>query len=247
MKYLDPKYFNPEKELKYGIYHCDIKSDIHSRFIYNPNNWYTHFDIQLAMKQGLPVKLIDSPNNLIYWKTTATVKPKPMPADCVRSDKVFGEYIWKLFKLKQQYRANKFLKSCLSGLWGRLCEQEKYYKIAPIKEGVITIEEDEVFDCIAHSDDTNSKYRVLNRENPYATNYARLKPFLFAKQRLMMYDMVFKQYKESHKFIRIRVDGFIVDKRIQEFDDNSKEMGKIVFDKEYHNIRTPNKNVIIHL
>ena len=136
LTYLQPKYFNPEKELKYGLYNCKIanpkKKGIH--FIFNDSNWYTHYDIKLAMKQGLEIELIDSPNNLIYWNIKCSSKAKK-PAQAIQSNKIFNEYIWKLYSLKKQH-PNSTLKSCLSGLWGRLCEVDKKYRISSPNEDI---------------------------------------------------------------------------------------------------------------
>ena len=88
------------------------------------------------------------------------------------------------------------------------------------------------------------EFTVINKSNPYTSNYARMKPFLLAKQRFDMYERIFDKYKNTHKFIRIMVDGFITDKPIEEFDKNKKYLGLIIKDKEYHNFHTPNKSIV---
>ena len=244
LTYLDPKYFNPNKELKYGLYNCKIlnpkKPNIY--FIFNESNWYTHFDIKLALLQGLDIQLIDSPNNLIYWNIKSSWQSKK-PAQAIQADKIFSEYIFKLHSLKSKHPNNKILKSCLSGLWGRLCEIDKSYKISNPKEDII-IEDDELFNEIKYSDSTKIEFTVINKSNPYTSNYARMKPFLLAKQRLNMYERVFAKYKDTHTFLRIMVDGFITDKPIKEFDKNKKYLEFIVKDREYHDFHTPNKSII---
>ena len=65
-----------------------------------------------------------------------------------------------------------------------------------------------------------------------------------------MYDEVIKPaIKQGCKIIRIMNDSNIVDKRIEEYDNNTKEIkekfnnnsiGKMVFEKEYHKFKTIN-------
>jgi len=194
------------------------------------------------MKQGLNIELIDSPNNLIYWNIKSSYKAKK-PAQAIQSYKIFNEYIWKLYDLKKQY-PNKTLKSCLSGLWGRLCEVNKKFRSTNPNEDII-IEDDEIFNEIGYSDDKKMEFTVINKSNLYTSNYARMKPFLLAKQRLDMYERVFEKYKDTHKFIRIMIDGFITDKPIKEFEKcDKKYLHNIVRDHVYHNFHTPNKSTV---
>ena len=244
MTYLQTKHFNPEKELKYGLYNCKITNPNKQKvyFIFNSLNWYTHFDIKLAMKQELKIELIDSPNNLIYWNIKCSTKANK-PAQAMQADKIFNEYVWKLYSLKRDY-PNKILKSCLSGLWGRLCEIDKRFRKTSTK-GDIIIDDDEIFDEIGYSDNQTTNFTVINKSSPYTSNYARMKPFLLAKQRLDMYERVFEKYKSTHKFIRIMIDGFITDKPIEYFEKcNKKYLHNIVKDRVYHNFHTPNKSIV---
>ena len=84
----------------------------------------------------------------------------------------------------------------------------------------------------------------------FYSSYARLKPFLLSFQRKIMYDEVIKPALDKNlKIIRVKNDSIIVDKRIEEYDNqemlyngklNYKTIGKMIFEKEYHNFKTIN-------
>jgi hypothetical protein len=165
------------------------------------------------------------------------------PAQAIQSAKIFNEFVFKLFQMKKEHPDNKIIKDCLSGVWGRLCEINKSYRNAKTK-GDIVIEDDEIFNEVRYSDDKNMEFTTTKKSNPYTTNFARLKSFLWAKLRLDMYERVIEKYKNTHKFLRIMIDGFIVDKPIKEFDDSKKFLHMIVKEHEYHNFHTPNKTIV---
>ena len=143
------------------------------------------------------------------------------------------------------------VKRLLSGLWGALCQTK--YKSEQIKiidnKVEHTIKKGHVFNSATIVDDDTIKVETY-KPALFMSSFARLKPFLLSLQRKLMYDEVIKPaINNGLKIIRIMNDSIIVDKRIEEYDKNkelkverfdNKTIGKMVFEKEYHNFKTLN-------
>jgi hypothetical protein len=112
-----------DKIIKYGIYRVHIiKSEdvnINTLFKFNPDNYYTHFDINTAILLGLNISLIQDcqANALLYGEGT-----------CVMGCSMFSNLIDLLMELKM--KKVQYAKSLLSQSWGSLCEKQKQKKVA---------------------------------------------------------------------------------------------------------------------
>ncbi|CAB4382093.1 unnamed protein product [Rhizophagus irregularis] len=118
----DFEYLEKLDNLSFGIYHVDIEGQPEKKkdakctrlFRYNPEKYYTHYDIQRARDLGLEVKLInESPNALIYNEKK-----------CMTGEDLFSKWYNTLIKIKREGGyAGKASKELLVSLWGVLCEQ----------------------------------------------------------------------------------------------------------------------------
>ena len=104
---------NMRKSPNYGIYRC-IVEDGNPKFKYNYNNFYTHFVLEIARKEGLKIDIImdDVPNYMSYEHK-------------VSSSRLFGYYIETMYKLKEDHPECKLLKLLVSTIHGCLCQKKR--------------------------------------------------------------------------------------------------------------------------
>ncbi|RGB39944.1 hypothetical protein C1646_753849 [Rhizophagus diaphanus] len=105
------KYEGSAQELDYESMYptCMRKVDT-----YNPEKYYTHYDIERAKGLGLKVKLInEAPNALIFNKN-----------NCMTGEDLFGKWYDTLINIKREGgHAGKASKELLVSLWDVLCKQ----------------------------------------------------------------------------------------------------------------------------
>ena len=203
--------FNNATFVPYGIYCCIIKpyddKNLNKLFRFNKTNTYTHIDINDAKKFGLTVKLLqESPNCLLYKKDTL-----------IQGNKLFGEYTKLVFDLKQKKidRA-KVLSVCL---WGKLCEindkAKLYCEVGQTNN--LEIFDSKNIHLIIPTGKPNQNHncklmiKTAKKSNYFATNFARLKPFLLAGVRRKLRTTCFPHI-ESIKWIH--TDGFLSSKKL---------------------------------
>ena len=248
-------------ELQYGFYKCKISKNIKKDTDYkfddfrtNNYNVYTHFDILFAKVLGYDVELLneniypyiknddDKPFNCFVYKADQLIE----------SNLIFRNLIKKLFDIKQKCKGNRIIKILSSGIWGEFCEC-KTYKTKKIKkinnsfnldmkdnEHVDYIipnikDEDNIIDC---------KYR--ENDNLTRTSLYRMKPFLLAFQKYIMYIECIKKIEDAGgRILKIKVDAVYTDKKIDEFEnkENKSEYidGDIIREKYFDIILFKNK------
>ena len=228
------------KSLSYGLYHCKVVSKPKGTFFTQGKyEWFTHWDLHCGYEQGIRFEIINEVNNCMYW----------LKDGLVDGDTIFRNYIMYFYKPKNDTKC-PLVKRLLSGLWGALIQTKSKTEIVKIVNDKIeyTLKKGYVFDSMIMSGNDEAEIEVY-KPSLYYSSYARLKPFLLSFQRKLMYDEVIKPIKDTHKIIRVMNDSIIIDKRIEEYDNNknlkvqifdSNTIGKMVFEKEYHNFKTLN-------
>ncbi|CAG8721559.1 5463_t:CDS:2, partial [Racocetra fulgida] len=113
----DPISYN----LKYRIYHANIEGHLVNHkctrtFRYNPAEYYTHYDLQLAIDLGLHIELSsESPNALIFGQN-----------QLMSGHDIFYQWASYLTIIKNEGgQAGKVAKHMLVSLWGRLYSDER--------------------------------------------------------------------------------------------------------------------------
>ena len=193
LKTLTNKEFNKMKYFSYGIYNVKVIDADFRLFKSNDTNWYTHIDLNLAMKLGYKLILIEKENNFLDYANKT-----------MNSYKIFGKYINYLFKFKSE--GYKWSKTYINVLWGALCQTN----LMTVK----TAYEDDVILTITPSNDdqTNLTFDVVKSMSEYyENNYARLKPFLVAKARAMVANIL-QNHKEH--LVYTHTDGFVLTKKL---------------------------------
>ena len=191
---------NEMKYYQFGIYRCKIynSDDNHTNklFKFNKLNYYPHTSLEHAKSLNLKIELIhdDKPNNLYYEREKL-----------IGFNEVFTEYTNFLFSLKEKKVPKA--KLLLNIIWGALTQIQKFNHI--IRENKIThINEDEKIISI-FPDRKNEDIIIVktyDQKNIYTTNFGRLQPFILARGRFMISEIM-KPIKD--KVIRCHTDGFI--------------------------------------
>lgn len=183
---------------QYGIYICNVEGK-HRFFKRNKNNKYTHIDLNYMKTLGIKFTIDHecSPNALIYTRDKL-----------IEGHNLFGKYIDYVGKLKMKGVAGA--KNILNQLWGSLCQSE-------LKKIIITDDEEKEFpdDCTPVEcyplSDTKYMCKYVQNEKYFSTNFARIKPFLIAKGRMKIINIILPHID----FVkRVHTDGFITSKRL---------------------------------
>ena len=202
--------FKEMKYYRYGFYHVIVSGNIDSRlFRKNPNDWYTHIDLNLALKHGYVITLIENiPNCLSY------------DGKIINASKLFAPFVDYLFSLKQ--KGYQSIKHILTPLWGALIESNKF-DIRICEKGNDTIGHDKHLEMFAWiGDDLDSdklKVSVVRKSNQFVTNFARLKPFMLAYGRVYITSCI---VENLDNLVQLHTDGFILSKPIKAFKSTDK-------------------------
>jgi hypothetical protein len=230
---LTDKEFNEMKYYQFGIYKCKIyRSDDNNTnklFKFNRLHYYTHTSLEHAKSLNLKIELIqdEQPNNLYYEREKL-----------IGFNEVFTEYTNFLFSLKEKKVPKA--KLLLNIIWGALTEIRKYSHI--VKEGNLTKLKDEesIYQMYpSYRDEDITIVKTYNQNNIYTTNFGRLQPFILARGRFMISEIM-KPIKD--KIIRCHTDGFIstTDKDIK----HGSKIGDLVFEGFCDNCEVINCNQV---
>lgn len=234
LKTITQKEFNQLEYFTYGCYHCDISE--HKKFKHNPKEWYTHFDLQIAKKLNCEIKIFEDgePNILSYAMEGENKRIIP-------SSTIFKNYIDLVYKLKNEHPDCILFKSLISTIHGALCQVvRKYHKIDKNSSTESTCD---IGDHIYNKTIKNSTgwmAETFDVNKFYLTNLARLKPFLYAKQKAYMFEHVIDKYYDNILFFC--TDGFILDIPYEEVNTTSN-IGDIVLKKEWSDFEIINNKL----
>ena len=190
------------KILSYGIYRVKINEKEINKKLFRPNinHYYTHISLNHARALGLNMKLIcdDKPNALIYSR------------DClINSHKVFSQYINILYKLKEVHKCKR-AKQILNCLWG-LLSSKNHLKLQINPEEQIIISNPNIYLDKPNPFYDNVLIKQYNQTQLFNYDWARLKPFLIARGRKLISDII-HPYVNDIKYIH--TDGFIISKEL---------------------------------
>ena len=133
------------------------------------------------------------------------------------------ELLGNFIKNKQEHKQNKIIKILPSGIWGYLCNDKTYKKgKATNINNAFTIEKDDkdeiLYEKPINDDNKETEYHYQSSDNLTKTALFRLKPFLLAFQKLLIYDDIKKIEEEGGKILKVKTDGIYTDKEIEAFE-----------------------------
>lgn len=182
--------------LPYGIYRCVISGNVDKRlFRINPQDHYTHIDIEIARRLKYTIRLIEDekPNALTYERSSL-----------VTGHQLFGDFVKIMFGFKN--RKIPHAKDILTILWGALCELNRMTHEFELGKTDFNVRDNQSMTDIRQL--TNGQYKMsyVPNDKMFETNYARIAPFILARGRYLLSKVV-TPFIEDVVFLH--TDGFI--------------------------------------
>lgn len=237
-KYISQEEFNKLKYFPTGIYNCKIlkstDENINKQFRFNKYNRYCNISLNHAKILNLTIEMIETEtkenNTLLYPRNK-----------CLTSQQVFKSYVDYLFPLKEKNKDVKLLLNIITGL----IAQTNSEKVEIKADG----EKVEIFDNVniinLHKIGNNGDMilEIVKENNYFKSNFARLKPFLYAKARANISEYI-NPIKEH--VIKCNTDSMILNKNC--FVKTGSNIGDMVFEGYFHHIKIINnsKEKIFH-
>jgi hypothetical protein len=187
---------------KYGIYNCKIhKSNTENDMYFGFIKWheYTHEDIEIAIKLGLKIEMINKENNAYIYEKDALV---PM-------NRIFGDYIAYCFDLKKQDAP--FAKPLLTRLWGTLSEKTKHYRVVKGNDEPIMLDVNYNPQSFTRLSDNRFQIEYGDTGNTYVYNWARIGTFLTSMARNKMAKFLLPRKDDV---VYCHTDGFILKRKL---------------------------------
>ena len=193
--------------LTYGIYKVDVlrsNTMLDMLFAFNYRKFYTHEEIQTAMKLGLKMKVIDEPNNA-YRYDSKTCRMIPLRD-------IFGNYMYFFYDLKNKKMpyAIEFLNMVI----GATGQKTKIHHI--LKQGQLNYVDgiNPVPKSIIPTPCGGMSVIFEDKADIYKYNWARINAFVSSIARAKMGS--FLLYDDRYKdCVRIVCDGFIMKKPLK--------------------------------
>ena len=200
--------FNELNFFPYGIYKCKIlkseNKDINKLFRFSTKNKYSHIDLTNAKKLNLDIQLIqDGKANVLLYSRDKLIT----------AYELFNKYIDFLFPLKETYKEElPEIKRIINILWGALSETLTKRKIVENNSILdYDIPDDSNIDIIKPTmDGKGTIVDVVENNYYFKSNFARIKPFLLSKGRLIISDIMYP-FKEN--VVRCHTDGIVLNKK----------------------------------
>jgi len=145
-----------------------------------------------------------------------------------------------MFKLK--FKGVRKAKKIMSMLWGALSEVDKR-KHYVVDSYDIQDDDEDIIEIYPTKDESGFIIETTKINNYYKTPYARLCPFLLAKSRSYMTDLIYPIKEHIH---RINVDGFYTDIPLHK--EKKEALGELKYEGFNPNgiIKNCTNKVIIH-
>lgn len=204
-KKLTDEEFSNLPYFEYGIYRAKIT--VQSKLMKeNKADYYTHYDLTRARELNYEIKLIqdENPNFLHYSKEKR-----------VSGMNSFEKYIDELFTLKKLGFATA--KQLLVMVWGVLVQQYKKSTLYTEGKELKIPDDEEIVEKIPKNKRQQVIKTVKNKEY-FNTPYARLKPFILSKCRMLLSRTIESNYEY---IVRVHTDGFLACKPLK-FEKNVK-------------------------
>jgi hypothetical protein len=190
-KTITQKEFDSMEYVKFGIYKAKVITD-HQLYRVNPENYYTHSDLQLARDLNMDIEIVECKNNFLYYSSDKLVN----------GNKIFKEYVSTLFPLRKKAHCAKII---LNILWGALTEKTSTLNEYDFND-VSTIPSNAIIKEMYPSNNNTVMVRyTLPNEKMYKHDYGRIGTFLLSYGRKQIIKTV---QPFLNDVVYINTDGF---------------------------------------
>lgn len=202
--------FDQMKFYKYGLYHVKIH-DINKYLMNeNPDNWYTHTDMNRALELKYKIEIIENGcENALLYDTF------------INGSKLFGPVIRGLYKHK--HNGFKIVKKPINTFWGALCQTNEMTLVLSDDE---EISDKWFINKMTPSRNGKTKFELVDSNKPYETSFARIKPFIMAKSRYMISKVI---EKNLDNILYCHTDGIILKSPISNDTKLGDDLGDLQF------------------
>lgn len=222
------------KNIMLGFYYVKIScddEDFKKIFMFSKDNVYTSHSLKFAIKYkekfNINIELIEQKNNAYVYDRKK---------HCIQSKILFKDWSDRINELKKQIPNNGLLKMLSSSLWGHLSRKKKMYLT---EQETDDLKADWSNNCrykiLSYEIKQNGEdfFKVIDTENPYYHNFARLKPFITSYGRVKIAEMALKIGLD--KIVRICCDSICTLEKIDFKDDffipEEKTTGRFLFER----------------
>jgi hypothetical protein len=186
------------KFVSYGIYNVSIECDNPKAFTIVKSNMYTHTEVNYAIKLGLKITVL---GNALLWTKD----------ERVTFNKMFGEFVDKLYPYKKKH---PYAKIILNSLWGGLIQFKGSRKRIISTHDDLELEPDDKIQSmnVIDFDKDLFEFTITNDKSIPKTRHARMKPFLLGSARVWMHKYI---KRIGYEFVKYsHTDSMITTRRI---------------------------------
>jgi hypothetical protein len=166
IKTITQKEFDDMEFVKFGIYRAKVISN-HQLYRINPENYYTHCDLQLARDLNMKIEIVKCENNFLYYS----------PDKLINGNKIFKEYVSTLFPLRKKAHCAKII---LNILWGALTEKTTFLNEYDFDEQSIIPANAIIEEMYPSNNNTMMVRYTLPNQKVYKHDYGRIGTFLLS-------------------------------------------------------------------
>lgn len=216
-----------QKYIFFGVYKA-IVSDVPAKYkkaLYiNRHNYYTHYELRMFRKYGATIKIIEEPNNWLYYDRKA----------CLTGSEIFGDYVKLLFPLK--HKGYSACKDLLNHLWGILTKQKTNIFYVGFDEEFIQPPDCEIIESLPIMEENKMMIKV-QFTNTFQQPLARMKPFFLARCREVMInhmEPIIEHVYYSHTdsiitSVKMEVNNIKLDPNEPDVKKVMQQMGKLLY------------------
>ena len=222
----------------YCYFRCKIictDPNIKKVFSFSPDNVYTDimimFAYELKSKFNISIELIQDgkPNAYVYDGD-----------DIIQTRDIFIKHNYQLSELRKKHPKNRLFKHCLSSLWGSLCQANKKTRTqSQLEEQNIDydyFDAEYIIKDVGYNADGTEYFEIINQNQPYIHNLARIKAYLSAFTRIKTARLALKNLNAC---VRIHTDCVTFSEPLKNYD---KITGLCLEDKSTGLIKWTNQN-----
>ena len=219
---------------KCGIYHANITANKNSKtklFHNKDKTYYTHIDMQQALKLGFEVNIIvDGKSNFLFYPNESMLTGKQL----------FKHYVDFLFQLKKEFPELVYVKRILNVLWGALCERRVSSQHTFTENSKIILNENEEISKIKKKADDIIIIECEEIGSRFLTGFARIGPFITSHGRKLIGNLALEHCMNYDSIKRIYVDCILTTEQLKLTPKESCDIGEFGLEHNLEDVEIRN-------